>query len=310
MKTLNISMRPKCLDEIIGQDEMVNSVKNQFKSGRIPHFFLISGPTGSGKTTLARIIALMLQNKDHVIKEYNMSKYDIREINASDKNGVDDIRELINTFKYKPISPSISRVIIMDEAHQLTTQAQNALLKDTEDAPDHLYFIFSTNLDSKLLPTLKRRAFQINTTIISGSSIKKLVEKAAGVAGFQGDLSGLITTLDDNEINSPGLILQAAERYFSGVNVEESTNTVVDTKKLCNYISKGDWKNASVILSLINKEDVVGIRFCLLGYLKTILLNSGSLEIAKAMDLISETTYELPIFLAKLRIMCEIIKNK
>jgi DNA polymerase-3 subunit gamma/tau len=114
--SLQNSLRPNNLNDMIGWN---NDLKNMFESGRIPHFFLIKGSTGTGKTTISRIISRMLQYKKLEDIDYGvpLGNYDITEINAADKNGVDDIRELIEKIKYKPHEPSLSKVIIMDEAH-------------------------------------------------------------------------------------------------------------------------------------------------------------------------------------------------
>jgi DNA polymerase-3 subunit gamma/tau len=317
-KILSVSLRPKKLDDIIGQDDIIKSVRSQFESGRVPHFFLIVGFSGSGKTSLARIIASMLQLKNPLNDKIdaNISKYDIKEINASDKNGVDDIRDLLETIRYKPLQPSLNKVIIFDEAHQLTTQAQNALLKDTEDTPDHVYFIFCTNNDSKILATLKRRAYIINTHGINQDGIHKLLLVAKKKAGFKNETKELEDALIENDINLPGLILQAAEKYFNGCNITESIYSVaegaIDTKKLCNLLSKGSWKELVPLLKSMTKEDIVMIRNCVLGYFKAILLNSGSIKIAQAMKIIGEEplTYELPVFLANICIACDILKEK
>jgi len=314
-KVLSISLRPQKLDDIIGQEDVVKTVKNQFESGRVPHFFLIVGQTGTGKTTLARIIALMLQSGSKIdnVSKYDISKYDIKEINASDKNGVDDIRDLLEIIKYKPLYPSLAKVIIMDEAHQLTTAAQNALLKDTEDTPEHLYFIFCTNNDSKILATLKRRAYTINTHGINQEGIRKLLLTAKKKTGFKGEIKELEDALVEYEIDAPGLILQAAEKFFNGVeaikSILSSNTDTVDTKKLCNLILKGNWKEASAFLKTLKKEDIVMTRLCILGYFKTVLLSTGNVNIAKATKVISEECYELPVFLANLCIACDMLKK-
>jgi DNA polymerase-3 subunit gamma/tau len=316
-RVLNISLRPQQLDDIIGQDDIVKSIKSQFESGRIPHFFLIVGPTGSGKSTIARIIALMLQLKNPLKDkiDYSISKYDIKEINASDKNGIDDVRALIDIISQRPLSPSLSKVIIMDEMHQLTTPAQNALLKDTEDVKDHVFFIGCTNNDSKILPTLKRRAYIITTHGIDQSAVKKLLLVAKKKTGFKGEIKELEDALIENEITSPGLILQSAEKYFNGFSATDSvsgpSSGSVDTKKLCQILLKGDWKGASPILKTMTKEDIVMVRNCVLGYFKAVLMNTGSVKTAQAMKIIGEEplTYELPTFLANLCIACNIIKS-
>lgn len=314
-KVLSICMRPKNLDEIIGLDDVVEIITNQFKSKRIPHFYLIVGESGSCKTTLARIIALMLQQQDpHNVKyEYNISKYDITEINASNKNGVDDIRELLDLIKYKPLKPSLAKVYILDEAHQLTTAAQNALLKDLEDTPDHVYFIFCTNNDSKILPTIKRRAYIINTHGVDKESMHKILLKAKDIAKFSGDIEKFEEALVENDINSPGFILQAAEKYFNGSDINEAiygtSDISVDTKKLCQLITKGNWKDSVPILKTVKKDDIVMLRNCILGYLKAVLFNSGSTKIAQAIKIIAEEVYDLPTFLANICIACSHIKS-
>jgi DNA polymerase-3 subunit gamma/tau len=316
-KVLSISLRPQKLDEIVGQDDIVKIVKSQFESGRVPHFFLIVGPTGSGKTSLARIIAVMLQHKNPLKDkiDYSISKYDIKEINASDKNGVDDVRDLLETIRYKPLHPSLNKIVIFDEAHQLTTQAQNALLKDTEDTPEHVYFIFCTNNDSKILATLKRRAYIINTHGIDQPSIHKLLVLAKKKAKFSGEFKELEEALIEHEITSPGIILQITEKFFNGADIMDciygTSEGSIDTKKLCQLLSKGDFKSATVILKSLTKEDIVMVRNCILGYFKAILLNSGSIKIAQAMKIIGEDcNYELPLFLANLALASDYLKVK
>lgn len=308
------SLRPKTLDEVVGQDVIVNNLRKQFKSGRIPHFFLISGSPGTGKTTLSRIIAMMLQNAK---PDESISKYDIREINAADENGVDTIRDLIKTTKYMPLAPSLVKVIILDEAQQLTTQAQNTLLKVTEDPHEQLYFIFCTSNSSKIIAALKRRAYPLNMKGIDQEAMKKLLQVAKTRTKSDVDMTPLINELIKYDIDSPGLILQAVEKYLTGSEPHEcifsTQETTMDTHTLCKFVSKGDWKSSAEILKNMKKEDIIPVRNYILMYFKTVLLNADpakALATAKAIRHFDTSCDDLTGFLALLCLGCTEMRVK
>ena len=182
-RVLALSMRPKLLNDLVGQTEIIDSLKSQMNSGRIPHFFIISGPVGIGKTTLARILALslQLQRKDFLLTDNDWLQYkklEINEINAANRNGIDEIRQISNNLKYKPIFPSSAKIIILDEAHQLTNAAQNALITETEDVAEYIYYIFCTSTINKIIPALRRRAYIITPKDLTESEIKELLCQA------------------------------------------------------------------------------------------------------------------------------------
>jgi len=161
-RVLAEQMRPASLDSLIGQDATVHSVQTQLASGRIPHLFIIYGPSGSGKTTLAKILAeTLLQGKNDTnapssSRQSRQSRSaNLREINAANHNGVDDVRALIESMRFRPLPPCPAKVVILDEAHKLTDPAQNALLTATEDAAGHVYYIF---LHDRFHQTLARPA--------------------------------------------------------------------------------------------------------------------------------------------------------
>jgi DNA polymerase III delta prime subunit len=311
-------MRPKSLEELVGQDDIINTIETQFSSGRIPHFFIISGQIGVGKTTLARILALILQTgSTENLDGLRLNEYDIQEINAANKNGVDDMRQLVEMMRYQPMYPSKAKVVILDESHQLTTAAQSALLKETEDAPKHGYYIFCTSAINKILPALQRRAYIISPKCLMEDGVKELVERAKEMVEFDGAIDPLVECLTFHQVNSAGLVLQAAERYFNGLSANESVlcsseNPSVDTMAICRSVAKGEWKVAASHLKDITRNDVTMVRSCLLGYLKTILLKSAgtkALAAAKAMQIITTAAMEdsvaLPAFLSSVCLACE-----
>jgi DNA polymerase III delta prime subunit len=325
-RVLALSMRPKSLDELVGQDSMVNTIETQFSTNRIPHFYIISGPIGSGKTTLARILALIVQSyaKTKSISDLPWSdykNYDIKEINAANKNGIEDIRALVDTMRFMPMPPSNAKVVILDEAHQLTVPAQNALLTEVEDVSKYVYYIFCTSQIKKLIPAIQRRAYIITPNLLSNDDVGELLMKAKNKTSFEGDIEPLQDALKMHDVNSPGLVLQAAEKYFAGIPPHEcvlcsTSNPKLDTMVVCRSVAKGDWKAASAQLVEMTKSDIVMVRNCVLGYLKTMLLKSTGSKaqtIARAIQDITkienEETQCLPTFLAGLCIACERLRT-
>jgi ABC-type dipeptide/oligopeptide/nickel transport system ATPase subunit len=318
-------MRPKSLDDLIGQDNNTNSLYNQFVSGRIPHFFIIHGQVGSGKTTLARILAMLIQtgSTDCTLTDEDWTKYkkyDIKEMNAANKNGIDDIRAIIEQMQYQPMKPSRAKIVIMDEAHQITSAAQNALLTETEDVADHVYYIFCTSAPAKIIPALQRRAYMISPVPFSKDDCLSLIKRAAEEASYDDtdEINRLHKALVDTGIPSPGVILQSCEKLFSGLPVDSCIvsmeNSGMDVMPICRAVAAGNWKETAGLVKQITNSDIVGLKQAILGYLKAILLKSvgaKAFNIAKAIKAISDVENSLgcvPTFLATLCIACEYCK--
>src|SRR3972149_2995539 len=155
--------RPKTLEEVVGHEEIKESLKSLFKEKTSPHAFLFSGPSGTGKTTFARIIANMLGGNG-----------DITEVNIANTGGVDFIRELNEVARRSPLLGN-NKVFILDEVQQLTKEGQNAILKLLEDSPKHSYFILATTDPQKLLPTLKNRCLSFTLKSLSNKDIESIL---------------------------------------------------------------------------------------------------------------------------------------
>ena len=324
-RILSLSLRPKNLQDYVGQEDLVTLLENQFVSGRIPHFYILHGPIGSGKTTLARILALAIQ-LDPKLGEARLNptesdwkqykRYEIKEINAANQNGIDDIRSIVDSMKYQPIAPSRARIVILDEAHQLTTAAQNTLLAETEDVLNHVYYIFCTSNLAKIIPALQRRAYIVSPKSLSENDVKNLLERAAEFTSFEEDVQPLVNALMKNGILSPGLILQSAEKFFNGMPPDESVFhsdiTNLDTMAICRAVAAGSWKDTAKLLKQMAKSDIVMLKNCILGYLKSMLLSANgnrAIQLAKAIRSIADENGDdnIPLFLANVCIACEFI---
>ena len=164
--------RPRGFDELIGQEALVRTLSNAIEAGRVAHAFVLTGVRGVGKTTTARIIARALNcvgadgNGGPTIDPCGVCEHctsitedrhvDVIEMDAASRTGIDDIRELIEGVRYKPVSARY-KVYIIDEVHMLSRQAFNGLLKTLEEPPDHVIFVFATTEIRKVPVTVLSR---------------------------------------------------------------------------------------------------------------------------------------------------------
>ena len=156
--------RPKNFEDLIGQTTAVRLLSKKMKSNNLPHTVLLTGPSGCGKTTVARILKRLLK----------CSKGDYKEINTADHRGIEDIREVNRRMRQAPIDGDC-RIWLIDEAHKLTNDAQNAFLKMLEDTPKHVYFILATTHPQKLIKTIRTRSTQIDLKSLSNKDLEKLL---------------------------------------------------------------------------------------------------------------------------------------
>ena len=132
--------RSKSLDEVVGQNHITDILQRAIKTGRISHAYLLTGPRGVGKTSVARILAHEINQLPY---SDDSTHLDIIEIDAASNNGVEDIRDLREKVQIAPVSAA-KKVYIIDEVHMLSKAAFNALLKTLEEPPEHIVFILAT----------------------------------------------------------------------------------------------------------------------------------------------------------------------
>src|SRR6202043_3369114 len=160
--------RPQKFSDLVGQEHVTETLANAIKNDRVAHAYIFSGARGVGKTTAARILAKALNcvhgptytpcgECDSCREIAAGTSLDVIEIDAASNRGIDQIRELREMVRYAPAS-SRYKVVILDEAHQLTDEASNALLKTLEEPPERVVFILATTRAEDLVETIKSRA--------------------------------------------------------------------------------------------------------------------------------------------------------
>jgi len=180
--------RPQSFGEVIGQEHVVQTITNAISGGMVSHAYLFSGPRGSGKTTLARLLAKAVNcqnrkendfepcNKCSSCTEINQGRaIDLIEIDAASNRGIDEVRELRDGIKFAP-TKSKYKVFIIDECHQLSREAANALLKTLEEPPSHAIFILATTEIHKMIPTIVSRCQRFDFRKLTLQEICKKLE--------------------------------------------------------------------------------------------------------------------------------------
>ncbi len=187
-RVLSLKYRPQTFNDLIGQDVVVETIKNSIKADKVPNAYLFTGIRGVGKTTIARIVAKSLNcliDIENPCKEKkcdnceaitNSSHIDVLEMDAASKTGVDDVRDLIEFSRYGPTS-SKYKIFIIDEVHMLSKQAFNALLKTLEEPPEYLKFIFATTEIKKIPVTVVSRCQRFDLSRIKSLELFEFLKK-------------------------------------------------------------------------------------------------------------------------------------
>ncbi len=269
METNNIVLyrkyRPQSFAEIIGQEHITQTLKNSINSGSISHAYLFTGPRGSGKTTIARIFAKAINcerpkdaepcNKcDSCLEIMAGNSMDLIEIDAASHTGVDDIRELISGIKFAPVK-SKYKIFIIDECHQLSKSAANALLKTLEEPPAHAIFLLATTEAHKMIPTIVSRCQRFDFKRLQVAEILKKLEFILKKEDITFELSALPLIA----LNARGSFRDAESLLDKCINFSgaHSTLKTKDIKEILGIVEVGQISKLSDLIFKKNAKDAI-----------------------------------------------------
>ena len=277
--------RPNNFDEVVGQEVIVKTLKNAINNDSLTHAYLFTGPRGTGKTSVAKILAKTINCENHnnglpcdncvSCTQINQKNFiDIIEIDAASNNGVDEIRELKNKINLVP-SLGKYKIYIIDEVHMLTTGAFNALLKTLEEPPKHIIFILATTDPQKIPATILSRCQRFDFKRISETFISGRIKEVCDIEKINIDEAGIseIARLSDGGMRDALSILDQVIAFaddkitLEDIHMINGTLTQKQLSKFVQYIINNDlyntlnaieqWDNEGKNLSKILEEIIL-----------------------------------------------------
>lgn len=278
---LYLKYRPKSLGSVVGQKAAVETLQKLIDKKKIPHAMLFTGPSGCGKTTLARIVKT----------EVGCGDRDFTELNCADFRGVDAVREIRNQMSLSPLKGK-SRVWLIDECHQLTKDAQNALLKMTEDTPKHVYFFFATTDPGKIIATLKNRCTEIKVKLLSTAELSAMVKSVAKAEklSLAGEVVERLVEVAEGSARRALVILnqiadiEDSDDQLKAIESSDAKTVGIDIARLL-FKPGARWPEMAKILKTVEDEPE-SIRYIILGYARSILLSCNPKMTPRAFNLI------------------------
>lgn len=266
-RNLSVELRPKKLDDFFGNEELINSIKQGFLQGRVDSTYILVGPPGTGKTSLARAI---IEHINGPLEYYDVTEPDTSELDAN------ELRVMISRATVRPQWGKY-KAFIVDEAQKLRSDVQDILLKATEEPCSSTVWFICSSEPGKLNPALRRRG---SYCVMSGLTKDQIVEfikstlKKVDIA--KTDIEDFANALIQNEVTSPGLILRGIEKWITGVpamsaaQVHDLSN--VDVFGIAKAVAGGKWNEAQGLIKDAPISCAKDVRRAVAGLFRKILI--------------------------------------
>lgn len=264
-------IRPTVFTDLVGPSKDLVALKAKCERDGVPHTVLFHGPTGCGKTTTARILANLLEEDGAV---------DFQDINASDLNGVDAARALAQLGTIRPLTGA--RVIILDECHRLSKEAQDVLLKPTEEPPAWCYWFFCTTEPTKLSKTLAGRCFKVQVNeLATKDAVKVLVTKALKFLKAKPEVAdALAVEIFHKGIANPRGVLEAVEAFTLGGKIAANEGGGVLAFDAVRAYFQGNRPTVLAYFKEATGADIVSWQFIAANYGASVLKGKPDLKTA------------------------------
>jgi len=305
--------RPQDFDEVVGQDAVVRTLRNAITSGQVRQAYLFAGPRGTGKTSMARILAKALNcaqgptptpdgTCNSCVSITAGTSMDVVEMDAASQRGIDDVRDIRDRAVLQPVEGRY-KVYILDEAHQLTDAAWNALLKLIEEPPPHLVFVFCTTDLAKVLPTVRSRC---QTFVFARPRLPDMVRKLRRIADGESidvpdaALSLIARAARGAYRDAESTLDQLAAAGKSTITVQDVLQTLGTVEeealfRLCDLIVDRDTAGALVFIEELSEQgqDLGRLVTDLLEHLRHLMLVQHMGEVPETLPVTEETRERL-----------------
>lgn len=270
---LQLKYRPKHLDDVVGQSEVIKSIRKSIAASTRPHCFILTGPAGVGKTTIARILA----------HGFGCGAASIIEVDAASNSGIDAMKDVVATARYQGFGSEPNKAFIIDECHSLSKAAWQSLLKPIEEPPEHVYYFLCTTEAGKIPDTITSRCNNYLLKPVRYDDLLDLLEHVCDAEHYQTP-DGILKQIAQAAGGSPRRALVMLNMVYDVTDQDEAARileTPLENKEiidLCRALVKGNmnWQDVTNGLKALGDTNPESIRIAIVNYLNACIMGARS----------------------------------